>query len=139
MLKPVYYIIIFSSIDVIALAIQSLGGAQAATAMKNGTDAANAGHITVFSSFRLFANSRIGIGDSRSNMWQFSVFIYRSLAMASDSSNCPCQRTSNAFPQNDQIQTLCHGDYCRESYDHCTIHLPSRRIFTRMDGVSHET
>jgi len=47
LLKPIYYVLIFSSIDVIALAIQSVGGGLASTAMNSGTDAATAGHITV--------------------------------------------------------------------------------------------
>ena len=47
LLKPVYYILIFSSFDVIALVVQAIGGAGAAQAEVKGTNTGNATHIMV--------------------------------------------------------------------------------------------
>ena len=47
LLKPIYYILIFSSFDVIALVVQAIGGAGAAQAEVKGTNTGNATHIMV--------------------------------------------------------------------------------------------
>jgi RTA1 like protein len=47
LMKPMYYIILFSSFDVVALVIQSIGGAGAAEAQRNGTSTLKSTHIMV--------------------------------------------------------------------------------------------
>jgi hypothetical protein len=42
-----YYIIIFSTFDIVALVIQAVGGAGAAQAEQNGTDTTTSTHIMV--------------------------------------------------------------------------------------------
>ena len=44
-LKPMWYIMIFSSFDILALVIQAVGGAGAATAEQNGTSTTTSTHI----------------------------------------------------------------------------------------------
>ena len=46
-LKPMHYIIIFSSFDVVALTVQALGGAKAAKAQEDGTSTVTATHLMV--------------------------------------------------------------------------------------------
>jgi hypothetical protein len=46
-LKPMYYIIIFSTFDIISLIIQAVGGAGASMAEQNGTDTTPSTHIMV--------------------------------------------------------------------------------------------
>jgi hypothetical protein len=47
LLKPMHYIIVFSFFDVVALAIQSVGGAGAAKAQENGTSTVTPTHLMV--------------------------------------------------------------------------------------------
>ena len=47
LLKPVYYIMIFSSFDLIALVIQAIGGAGASEAEQKGTSTTTSTHIMV--------------------------------------------------------------------------------------------
>jgi hypothetical protein len=42
-----YYVIVFSTLDLIALTVQAIGGAGAATGQKNGTSTTNSTHIMV--------------------------------------------------------------------------------------------
>jgi RTA1 like protein len=99
-LKPIYYILIFSSIDLIALIIQSIGGAQAAVAMKSGTAATAASHITVY--LLLFKVNRhwSGIRYILSGIWQYRILIHRYCVMVSYSSKFYCHRHPESFPQN---------------------------------------
>ena len=46
-LKPMYYIIIFSTFDIISLIIQAVGGAGASMAEQKGTDTTPSTHIMV--------------------------------------------------------------------------------------------
>jgi len=50
-LKPMQYIIIFSTFDVVALTVQALGGAKAAKAQADGTSPTTATHLMVSSNF----------------------------------------------------------------------------------------
>jgi RTA1 like protein len=47
LMKPVYYLIIFSFFDAIALVIQAVGGAGAAIAQQNGTSTEKSTNIMV--------------------------------------------------------------------------------------------
>ena len=47
LMKPMYYIILFSSFDIVALVIQSIGGAGAAQGQHNGTSTLASTHIMV--------------------------------------------------------------------------------------------
>jgi len=49
LLKPMSYIIIFSTFDVVALTVQALGGAEAAKAQEQGTSTVAATHLMVHS------------------------------------------------------------------------------------------
>jgi RTA1 like protein len=49
LLKPIYYIVIFSCFDIIALALQAVGGAGAAKAQEDGTSTTKATHLMVLS------------------------------------------------------------------------------------------
>jgi hypothetical protein len=46
-LKPIYYIIIFSSFDIIALVVQAIGGTGAAQAQSEGKETDTPTHIMV--------------------------------------------------------------------------------------------
>jgi hypothetical protein len=50
LLKPAYYVMIFSSFDLIALVIQAIGGAGASEAEQKGTNTTPSTHIMVFHS-----------------------------------------------------------------------------------------
>ena len=47
LLKPMYYIIIFSAFDIVSLTVQALGGAGAAKAQEQGTSTVTATHLMV--------------------------------------------------------------------------------------------
>lgn len=47
LLKPAYYIMIFSGFDIVALVIQAIGGAGASQAEQKGTDTTTSTHIMV--------------------------------------------------------------------------------------------
>ena len=47
-LKPMHYLVIFSSFDLVALTVQAVGGAEAAKAQTQGTSTVAATHLMVF-------------------------------------------------------------------------------------------
>lgn len=75
-LKPIFYVIIFSSFDIIALVIQAVGGAGAARAEEQGTNTTHSTHTLVSLHLALLTvRKRVSLfrrqGTSSSQLWPF--------------------------------------------------------------------
>jgi RTA1 like protein len=121
-LKPMFYIIIFSTCDVIALTIQAIGGSGAAQGEEQGTSTASSTHILV----RSYAGtiSLLGSGDLRSSVWKYHVHFRGNFIMVPYSTQFPRKGNNNPLSQNKGIQIICGRNRSLRCGDHCSCYLP---------------
>jgi len=104
LLKPMYYIIIFSTFDIISLIIQAIGGAGASEAEQKGTSTTNPTHIMVFPK-----KSKLIIGSRYMypSCWQHRIYLDRDNAVVSHPSELVTPRNSHSLAKNQQVQIIC--------------------------------